>query len=413
MTAERLSRRRLLAATATGVASAVAGCGYRPGGGEFDWRVAFGNRLPFGNSTDETWRTDGTSLFRIRNRSGRMFRGEDSGFEDVDTASVTTYRSTGETAWSGSAERPYVGDPAVDDGRVYLSLADGGVTALEAPDDEATEDDRDPTDRDEDEPDPRWTIDWAGPPLSLHAGSGIIVGVHEDGLVGLDADDGAERFALERASLAADAVVDVALAPDRLWVLSDAAAGAGSETETSEATLYGLAADGTVETTRSLPVDAFWVESVGSDAVVGTADEIRAIAPDGDRRFAVPTAESGRTGTPLAVTDADRCYYYSRGTLEAIDVAAGEVVWRHDDDSFRGSPVADGDGVYGWKSGSERGRCDLVAVTSAGERWWTAPPLEDLHCATDLFLVDDRLVVVSEEALYGFRKAPGERLSVL
>lgn len=408
VTAKRFGRRHFLAATATVVGTALAGCGYRPGGGEFDWRVEFRDHSMLGGSTDETWRTDGQSLFRIRNRSGRTINTDDSeaGFVEVSDARVTAYDAAGERRWTESAPRQYVGDPAVDDGRVYLSLEDGGVTALEGPDDEST---ADPSGSDGNERDltPRWTTDWEGPPLSLRA-AGTVVGVHRDGLVGFDADDGTERFALEDERFAANAIVDVALATDRVWVLGDG----GPEPGTGEPVLYGIAADGAVETTNSLPDDSFWVESIGSDALVGVDEEIRAIAADGAERFAVDL-EGPAGDTPIPVADADRCYRYSSDAIEAIDASDGTVVWRREDPSFDRVLAADGDGIYGRRWADERGVCELTAVTNDGDRWWTAPTLEELGCSGDYFLVDDRIVVVTSEELYGFRKAPAEGLTVL
>lgn len=402
MSERDFGRRRFLAATASGLASVIAGCGYRPGGGEFAWHVDVRTRPWANRSLPETWRTDGRSLFRIRNRGERMFRNEGN------DAHVTAYHSTGEKAWSRSADRHYVGDPAVADGRVYLSLEDGGVTALEG-DDGGDEYESD-TDTD-----PRWTTEWDGPPLELHVDDGLLVGVHENGLVGFDGDDGGKRFALERERFGTAAVADVAFASDRVWVLSESDGDADAENGSGNgngSTLYGLDRDGTVATTRSLPPSSSWIEGVGSTVLFRGGDEIRAVAGDGNRRFAVDL-EGSVKGTPIAVADADRCYYDTADTLAAIDVSTGELAWRLEDSRFLETPIADADGLYGRNARSGRNGCGLAALRSDGDRWWDAPPLDDLGCAGDLFLVGDRLVVVTETDAYGFRKAPSDGLTVL
>ncbi|WP_440770943.1 outer membrane protein assembly factor BamB family protein [Natronorubrum sp. DTA28] len=392
-------------AAGTGLTVGIAGCGYQSGGGELDWQFEFGG-APMSGSSDETWLADGDSCYRIRNRSGRTIQSDDTGvgFVDVDDARVTAYHETGDQHWSQSADRQYVGDPAVADGRVYLALEDGGVTTLEAPADDA------------DESTPRWTADWEGSPLSLHAAGDTLVGRHETGVVCFDADDGTERFALEDEALAADAVVDIALAGDRLWLLSTGDPTDGetdADHELEAPTLYGIDDDGTVETSRSLPADTHWLETVGSDALLGVDDELWAIAADGDRRFALPLEGSTEGATPVTVSETERCYQYSDGTLEAIDVSAGNVVWQYDEYSFRGTPVADSDGIYGWGSGPDTDGCGLVAVTSDGDGWWGASPTDGRGCLGTLLLVGDRLVVVVDETVYGYRKTPGSRYTLV
>ncbi|WP_160168007.1 hypothetical protein [Haloterrigena salina] len=46
-------------------------------------------------------------------------------------------------------------------------------------------------------------------------------------------------------------------------------------------------------------------------------------------------------------------------------------------------------------------------------RRWTPPTLEEVGCSGNYYLVDDRIVAVTSEGVYGFRKSPGRRLSVL
>lgn len=87
----------------------------------------------------------------------------------------------------------------------------------------------------------------------------------------------------------------------------------------------------------------------------------------------------------------------------------GELVWRREEYSFRDTPVADADGIYGWGTGPEPDSCGLIAVTADGDQWWDVPPLEDVGCGTELVPADDRLVAVADEGLYGLYEEPGRR----
>lgn len=400
MTPGRLTRRRLLAAVGTGLAASVAGCGYQPAAGELDWTRDIGGVPGLTRSSDERWLADGTWLFRIRNRSGRTIE-PGAEFVHFADASVTAYDASGDSIWSESAPRQYAGDPAVADGRVYLPLEDDGLAALERPpeDDEVGED--------PDGDGVRWTTDWEGPTLSLHAGTAVLVGIHEEGLVAVDPDDGGDLFALEREAFDGDRIVDATTAHERVWAI-----GTGDGNVDDGATLYSITVDGDVRSSVSLPTRPDWLETIGPEALVGVDDEAWAVNVGGERQFAVELEGGTRDGTALAVERRNRLYHYASGTIEAVDTHAGESAWSRDDYSFRGGPVADEDGIYGQGTGPGMGECGLVGVTGDGDRWWGVASLEDLSCSGEAFLVDDRLVVVTDGELYGFRTRPGRRLSV-
>ncbi|WP_121741821.1 outer membrane protein assembly factor BamB family protein [Natronorubrum halophilum] len=399
MTDDRLTRRRLLAATGPGLAAVVAGCGYQPGSGEIDWHEERTTSTGLSRSNDEIWLGDGRTLFHVRNRSGTSIEHDgDFGFASVDDARVTAYDSSGQVVWGLSAETQYAGDPAVAHGAAYLSLENGHVTALEKP-------------TGDDDPEPRWTTDWGGPALSLRAGSELVVGVHDDGLVCFDADDGEERFTLEREAVGADELIDAGVADGWVWLTT--AGGPSADGNVAEFTLQSITGDGSVRSMTALQGSPDWLETSGTNAVVGVDGTVSARTPAGDRRFSLALEAGTGNGTPILVDESARLYHDSRGALEAINIADGEVAWRRNDYSFRGTPVADADGIYGQGSGPDMNECGLVAVTGAGDPWWGVSSLAALDCSGDLYLVDDRLVVVTDDGMYGFRAEPGRRWTVL
>lgn len=429
---ERPSRRRLLGAIGAGFAATVAGCGYRPGEGELDWRTEIVK--PFGPtlSSSTGWRSDGEILCNV-----------------LEDGWVAAYDRRGDVAWSGVAEIEGTDDVgpvrafAVDAGTVSLLTEDGRVIALEGDPDDSGSDDRGTTgwerygadartrwssvigrgDGDDagggndtgdgdgaDDGDSAADGDDAGDGSDdrrLVAGSELVVAGHR-GLVGFDADDGDERFEIGSDGFGGEPIVAVAIGSDGVWAI----AGGSENGDFSEPTLYGLSTDGTVRATRPLPTRPGWLEAFGSEAVLGFDDELRVIDADGDRRASVPLETTG--DEPLVVPTADRLYQYSRTTLEAVDVAAGERVWTQSIDLFYHGPVACADGVYG-VSGNPRtiDGCRLFGVSADDGRQWTARPPTDLACGDECFLVDDRLVVRATDELYGFRTTEGSRQTVL
>ncbi|MCU4926230.1 PQQ-binding-like beta-propeller repeat protein [Halobacteria archaeon AArc-dxtr1] len=400
MTGNRFSRRRLLASVGTGVSALVAGCGYQPAGGELDWVADADGSVHetqgFGSVDDLAWRSDGTSLYRIRNRSNVMFAD--------DGTAVTVSDARADTVWSVGDERFYEGRPAVADGRVFLSLEDGSIVAFEhaestadadGPDDTATEDGEIDFSRGDD-----GAVDWRtrydGPPLSLVTDGDLLVGTNDDQAVGYEATTGDERFTLSFSDgLGPAGVDDVAVAGGRTWLL------AGDE-------LFGLDPDGTVGVERSLPATGRWLTATDAAAVLSVDDELWTVDPDGDRTLAT---EIDVTGTPAAVPSQDRLYHAGSDTLTAVDTEDGAVAWVRDI-SFRTGPVADSDGIYGVVNATDSAGCELTAFSTSGERRWAVPSLAELGCSFDLFVVDDRLVGVGEDSLYGIRREPGPRLSV-
>ncbi|ELY87235.1 hypothetical protein [Natrialba taiwanensis] len=417
-----VTRRRLLATTAAGLATAVAGCGYQPGGGELDWERSVGSGDSFaaagGSSTDdERWFADGEFVARVRNRSGRTFTID--GYVDLDDAFLTVRDSSGEVRWSGSADARYTGEPAFTAGRAYLHLEDGRVVALERNEVDDSGD-ADAAARSEATAlATRWETAWDGPALALHTAapgvdSSLLVGVHWDGLVGFDIDSGDIRFEFTHETFDGRELDTVVVAADGLWALSSGDRGGGHTPR-----LFGLGPDGDIRATVSPPMQVGWLTAVGSTAVLGLtepaesrAPELRTVAPTGEQRVAIELAGDPADGTPIAVPAADRVYHVGTDVIEAIDVASGTREWRREGYSFRDAPVADADGIYGWGTGPELDSCGLTAVTVDGEPWWGVPPLETVGCGAVLELVGDRLVAISDGRMYGLHKKPGRRYTL-
>lgn len=423
------TRRGLLASLAAGSAS-LAGCGYQPAGGELAWTESVGG--PGFRSADDgdRWFADGEFLYRITNRSGMEFDVDDAGstgFTETDDAAVTAYGSSGQRVRSTDTAVRYAGEPTVAAGRVYLPLENGSVTALERA--ESTEETADRTD----EFATLWTTKWNAidgvsdegtsdepngetetnaddgtgtnadesdrpPALTMVAGSELVAGYSHAAVVAFDAATGDERFALEADELGATVLDRAAVAGDQVWVVTR-----GSD---DEPTAFAIEADGTVTAEVALPSSADWLETTSSMALLGLDGELWALDA-ADRRFTLPLDGDG---TPLVV--GDRLYYDTAGSIVAVDIDAGERAWRRD--GYRLEAVAaDADGVYAVGSGPDTEGCALLAFTSAGEPWWQVPMLDDVGCRGELFAVRDRLVLRVDADLYGFRREPGTRYTIL
>lgn len=395
-------RRRILEAVVAGSAVGLAGCGYRPGGGELAWetRVGTGTTFP-GRNDDERWLA-GNRLLRVRNRNGRTYDHDAGRWVDVEDAQVSAYDSSGDRVWTGETDRQFAGVPAVGGGSVYVPLTDGRVTAVartgEVPGEIRWTSDRLGSEAD---PDPGTDPDSGPDPdsddgLALAAGDGLVVAVSDGGLAGLDAGSGDRRFAVQFEGGSIDGVADVVVADDRVWTL-----------ETDRETLRGFDADGGERVDRSLSSAARWLAATADSCIVGLGDGVAAVESDGSERW---QRDLGGSPAPPAVVD-DRLYHVADGTLTAVDGRTGEPIWDRDASFSARDLVADEDGVYAYAVGS--GDCRFRAVTSEGASWWSVPALEDLDCSGDLFLVEDRLVVRRDDTLYGFYKQPGDRYSVL
>lgn len=390
---DRFGRRQVLAAVGTGLTVGLAGCGYQPGAGELEWTERVGSGGIPGRSGDRRWFTARDRLVAIQNRSGRTHDFDAGRWVDVRDARVTVYDAAGEGR-SVTTDAQYDGEPAVTTDGIYVPLEDGDVTALEWPDErEETEADENAT---------RWTAGREGDPLELVAGDGLVVGVHDDGLLAFDAGSGDRLLELSFEERSFDGVTDVTVAGGSIWLSTDG----------DEPTLSRLDADGDERTAHSLPSDPQWLEPVDNGVLVGlepAGDGVVWGVDEAGERW-VTLEAGGRIREPPIVVD-DRLYLASGGELLAVDVASGERAWMLES-SFFGEIVADQEGVYGRRRGVGGAECGLVAVTTAGEERWAATLPDDVGCSGDLFLLEDRLVVVDGGELYGFRREAGRRFTV-
>ncbi|ELZ01912.1 hypothetical protein C482_05972 [Natrialba chahannaoensis JCM 10990] len=455
MTSGQFTRRRLLTAVGTGLATAVAGCGYQPGGGEFDWHHATGRSNVPGpmRTTDDRWFSDGSHVAHVRNRSGRTFT--QSGFAEVDDAALTLRDSSGNRLWSGSTPAQYVGEPAVSDGFAYFQLEDdrvvsiayetdggedGSSTGMDIGSDSGTSNSSSSRSQSSTGAQIHWETAWDGPELALRAArpgidSSLLTGTYSDSLVCFDTDTGDLRFECAAADLVGhigdnstnsttdeetDSMIrSIAIATDSLWVLI-----AGNPDLGHDPALVSLDSDGTVQSSVSNPRFRD-VVTIGEAAIVALdgsdedVPEVRKLAPDGEQQFTVALTETagmgGVTLRPVSASASDTARVYCRAgdVLTAVDAASGDLAWQRDDYAFRGTLVADADGVYSWGAGPSMDGCGLVAITTEGESWWGVQPLKDVSCRDDLLLADDRLVVVADDGLYGLYKGPGRRYTLV
>ena len=383
MTPGSIGRRDLLALAAGCSSATLAGCGYQPGAGDYDWshRVRHG---PTGatHSSDGVWLGDGEHLYGVANVSGRTHNFDTGRWEDIDEAFVSAYDSAGDEQWSVGTDRQYVGNPAVADGTLYLALEDDTLAAVGPGSDE--------------EGTIRWTAPYGhnGDHLEVAAGSGLVATVGSSEIHGFDPATGDRRFAV---NLPNESTEPSVAAGEYVWVAS-------SPRDTDpELVIFDL--DGT-RTTRSLPDVVQWLEATGDRALAALEDgTVRGFDAHGDPQF----DRSIEPDSSVPAVVGDRVYLESNGRLVALDTVSGERHWDHDS-PFDGPIVADEDGVYGWTSGSG---CGFAAVDSDGDRWWEATAPDEVSCSDDLFVVDDRLVVGTNSNLYGFRKSPGRRYTLL
>lgn len=417
-----LTRRGLLATLAAGFATTLAGCGYQPGAGEFDWDT----RVRTGPTGIPSWGPsnsrsdvvcDGSLLVSVRNQSGQTHDFETSELVEYENAAVAAFDAAGD-AWSTTTERHYVGMPALNDEGVYVPLDDGSVTCL-APVSASDSDGGGPGD-DETTVEPRWTTDSLladagdesvdGTAIHLAAADGSLLAAHSDGILGIDAETGDRRFAadLEVGSLEDDS--RIAAGSGLAWVAT-----------TGEPMLYGFDFDGVERVAISLPSTPDWLETT---AVPGTDDSERTLAlvhagarlwavdSDGDRRWSL---DVGRPSTRLVADDGDRLYLASSNTLTAVDLTTGDRLWERDSPFDDGTVVADARGVYGARTESSGldSEYRLVAVTLEGDDRWDLPTHDDVDGVDDVFLLEDRLVLSDDDRLYAFRTSEGDRRSIL
>ncbi|WP_123621494.1 PQQ-binding-like beta-propeller repeat protein [Halorubrum sp. CSM-61] len=434
------TRRRFLAAAGSGVAGALAGCGYRPGGGDLAWESSLDTGGLLGPGATR-FAVAPDRLFAVRNQSGRTYDFDAETWRNVENASVTAVDGSGTTRLDAETERQAVAPPAVTETSVVVPVEGGRVTAIDR---EAAGFDpgaREPTGGTESEEaeadDVRWRADvveseggesnepeganesTSSPGIDgVRASARLVVAVAETDLVALDAETGDPAFRVTGAWPDGDGSADrIAVDGDDVWagVAATGSEGRSEGGSNDGGTVFArFGSTGERRVTRSLSADADWLAVAGDTIVMGEAGD-RLVGYDRDlaRRFELH--EGSLPGRPQVVSaDGSRFYYSTGGTVRAVDAAAGELSWERSD--LPGGPVAvDQEGMYVAENGSGFGtesQSRTVAVGADGEDRWRAPLPEGVG-VDELFAVGGRLIVVDDGELYGLHATPGERWSLV
>ncbi|APX97924.1 PQQ-binding-like beta-propeller repeat protein [Natronorubrum daqingense] len=431
MSRDSLGRRSLLGTLACGVTASLAGCGYQPAAGEYEWSasVSVGPDVPFSDG-ESTWLAGTDRLYGVANVSGQTPQPGEGGWQELDEAHVSAFDSLGEEQWSTDATEQYVGEPVLVDETIYLALEGGGVTAIGAGTDgegevhwttevdtengeaerdaesddengEADDDGDEDSDGDDSGDDADGTDDSEEElELELAAGSELVVALGDGELWGFEPATGEELFAAELP--ASQNATAIAAAGEYAWV---------SFLEDDEPRLAVFDTDGERET-RSLPEGPEWLAAGDDLALLGLEDEsaVWGVDTDGDQQFELDLELGPGPGPRPPVIVGNTAYLEAGGDLIAVDLEAGERLWDLDS-PLSGGLVADADSIYGWASGSG---CGLACVDSSGEFQWDATLPDEISCRDDLFVLEDTLVVAGSNGdLSGFRTEPGRRYSVV
>lgn len=418
---DSFTRRRLLAAAGVSVTSGLAGCGYRPGGGDLAWESSLdtGGLL----RTGERWLlpTDGR-LIAVQNQSGRTFEFGKEEWIEVENAIVTGIDPQGETAMDAETENQVRGRPAITDSTVYLPVEDGQVTAI----DRGLEAEVDRTPRTGDDR-VRWRRDGRregardddsmAPPVELRASEDLVVAAAGDGVVALDAATGERTYEFSAGWSAGSRDPDrVAVAGESVSIAVDDA-GLGSERDADERGagspgLVRLDSSGKPRETRAVSDAVDWLAVAGDTLLAGSAagETLSGYGPELDRRFTLDVPIPTNRPPVVSGPAGPRVYLRRAGTVRAVDVADGETAWERSDVPTARRFAVDGEGIYA--VGSSDGDPLLVAIDARGDDWWTAPLPADVG-VDEPFAVGDRLVIVDGSELYGLHASPGERWSLM
>ena len=431
-----------------GVAGALAGCGYRPGGGDLAWESSLdGSGL---SGVDERWFLPARDrLFVVQNQSGRTFDFEADEWREVSSARISAFGPTGDPRLEAETERQATGAPAVTETSILVPVEGDRVTAIDR--ETAAFDLGDPTADDDDgskadEGDAiRWQTEAAASadgstgsdgeatdgdlPVSVaavRASDRLVAAVLRDDVLVLDAETGDRAFDLAAAWPAVRESGSGSVAPDRVAVDGEdvwvAATGTDAESGHDDAVLARFGPTGERRVARSLSGGVDWIAVVDGVVVVGDAetDSVTGFDRDLDSPFAldVPTP---RTRPPVVEGGGpdgvgSRVYLRRGETVRALDVATGEIAWEHGDVPASRSFAAADRGIYALdrrtiRDGGRETRPVIVAVGADGTDRWSAPLPEGVRVER-LFAVGDRLIVVDDGDLYGLRATAGERWSL-
>ena len=446
------TRRRLLAAAATAGAGALAGCGYRPGGGDLAWESSIRTNGLLGPGTTR-FAVTADRLFAVRNQSGRTYDFETETWRNVENATVSAVDGTGATRLAAETERQAVAPPAVTERSVFVPVEGGRATAIDrdaAGNDPDARETTAGTEGDETESgdEIRWQVNVVvtgessesdessksgessgsggteAPPAvdGIRAGDRLVAAVAGSELVALDAETGERAFSVTEAwPDGGDGAADrVAVDGEGVWVAveSEGEGEVDGGSEEPVATLVRFGPSGERRAERSVSVDVDWLVAVDETLVVGSAagGTVRGFDADLDRRFAlsVPTPSdrppvvevADGAGGPDGNGPTRRIYLRRGGAVRALDTGDGEVAWKRTDVPTHRRPAVDADGLYAVRSRA------VLAVGADGEDRWRAP-LPESVTVDELFAVGGHVIVVDGGELYGLRATPGERWSLV
>ncbi|USZ66666.1 PQQ-binding-like beta-propeller repeat protein [Halorussus salilacus] len=291
------SRRRFLslASLATAGIGALAGCGYRPGGGDVRWEggIGTGSYLP----DDVLAGADGETVFTV-SRSSRDFDWET---EEWGQYADLAARDAATGGVRGESQTEPVGAVAVGDGTLYVGHEDGGLSAFAA------------------DGEVGWRVETDDVIRELAASGDRVYAATDGGeLVAFAADDGDPLWNTElevsERGVALVASGDGAFAHREDTATSTAVTAFGSDgRERWHAT---LADDGVGNDPPVAGSDALYVPTRGKLFAVGLGDGEERWSRELDRRRGRPAVTDG------AVVSADD------ETLYAFDPGDGEERWR-------------------------------------------------------------------------------------
>ncbi len=418
----------------SGAVGGLAGCGYRPGGGDLAWESSIG---PDGLHRTGPPRFAVTSdrLFAVRNQSGLTYDFGTSTWQDVENASVTAVDESGETRLAAETERQAVAPPAVTEELLFVPVEGGRITAIDRgtagidPNARRTTGGTsgDGAESDEAEGDDvRWQVDGIATADDGTADSPGIDGVRASGrlavaiagpeLIALDAETGDRAFQVPEAwPDRAGASDRVAVDGGNVWaaIVSESDGRSGGESEGATPVLTRFGPSGERRAERPVSVDISWLVRVGETLVAGSAAAGTVIGfdPNLDRRFSL-SVPAPRDRPPVVEGDREkgsarqRLYLRRGGTVRALDVGDGDTAWKRTDLPAHQRVAVDSNGVYAVGSRA------ILAVGVDGEDRWRAPLPEGVT-VDELFAVGGRLVAFDDGELYGFHATPGERWSLI
>lgn len=365
---ECLTRRRLLALGGVAVGSAtLAGCGYRPGGGDIRWEEGIGT----GNYQPDDLLASGETVFAVN----RSVRGFDFDTEEWGTsADIAAYDAdSGGPVWEEST--PPCGRPATDGGRLYVGHEDGGLVALGSGGEQL------------------WETDLDGFPRTVAVGGKRVYALTDSGdLHGFGTDDDGERLwqtALgagdggpgERATLTAapngvvvhyrrDATGSTVAAfrkdGERRWTAESVGDPNGRPAFDAETGTAFVAADRTLLALSLADGTERWSETVSGvreSPIVGDGrlyhagdDALYARNPeDGEVLWRFTPAEWRGLSSGVAVGD-ERAFVGGHDALYAVSASDGSVDWQVEGERVTGGPlVAGGTVVVSTEDGYLRG----------------------------------------------------------